>query len=177
MVRRRALAAAGLAVGVAAPAGFIAWPQDPPRETPAPAVDSWAGIELPDLRGGLRPVSGGAPSTLVNLWARWCAPCRRELPGLQRLAARLRADRCATLTVALDDDAFALREYVRDIGFELPVLRADLDALPARLRPSSLPQTLVLGRDGRVQHRIIGARDWDRDAAVQELFAHALKSG
>lgn len=143
------------------------------QRRPAPSHDepaSWQGIEFTDLQGTRRHV---ADASVVNLWARWCAPCRRELPALQRLAARLQVDGQSVITLALDDEAFALREYARDIGLTLPVLLANSVELPPALRPASLPQTLRLDRDGRVLQRVIGARDWDDAAARRELLSGA----
>ena len=73
--------------------------------------------------------------------------------------------------IALDDDAFALRQYTRDIGFALPVLLATSSQLPPEVRPARLPQTLALDSAGGVLRRVIGARDWDRRDAQLELLA------
>jgi thiol-disulfide isomerase/thioredoxin len=161
---KRRLLVTGAAVGVSSLLAANPWRRPaPPPEQPA----SWQGVELADLHGVRRGVAG---ASVVNLWARWCAPCRRELPALQRLAAQLLADRQSVVTLALDDEAFALREYVRDIGLTLPVLLASSAALPPALRPASLPQTLRLDRAGRVVRRVVGARDWDDAAARRELL-------
>jgi thiol-disulfide isomerase/thioredoxin len=107
---------------------------------------------------------------IVNLWARWCAPCRRELPSLQRLAAQLDPRSHALLTIALDDDAFALREYARDLGLTLPIVPLASSALPPRWRARTLPQTLALAPDGALVGRVAGAREWDRPDALAELL-------
>lgn len=165
-------------VVLAASVGAVAWAargwrdaDGGPAAIPATEVPvSWRDVVLPDLRGGVRAVSG---ARVVNLWARWCAPCRRELPALQRMAQRLQAGDHAVVTIALDDEPFALREYVRDIGLSLPVLLARSASLPAALRPASLPQTLRLDAAGSVRRRVIGARDWDHAAALRELMTDA----
>lgn len=127
---------------------------------------------------------------VVNFWARWCAPCRRELPALSVLARRLADDGIELLTVALDDDAFALREYVRGLG--LPGLsvvrwaqgsggigaaggaaggrRSDAgSAVSSDLRLSSLPQTWAVGRRAEVHARWIGERAWEPSEWVPRL--------
>lgn len=171
--RRRILGASML--GLAPPWLLaLAAPSDPraskaPPEAAGPAAV--LALALNGLDGRTRRLLDGTPRVhLVNLWARWCAPCRRELPSLQRLAARLDPSRVTLLTIVLDDDVFALREYVRDIGFVLPVLMAQTAALPPQLRPASLPQTLALTPDGRVHQRVAGARDWDTSGAADPLL-------
>lgn len=172
-IRRRWLTAAGLAAtGCAAGAlwaiGAMPPPQ-PPLDRAAPR--DWHGLRLRDLNGALHTLADERDTRVLHWWARWCAPCRRELPALQRWAHRLPRAGVSVLTIALDDDAFALGEFVRDIGLSLPVLLADAQALPAALRPDRLPQTVALAPGGRERRRVIGTRDWDGAAAQAELLA------
>lgn len=149
------------------------WPAraEPAAPSAAAAATTIAGFAATGIDGRVYRLVDGTPrQRVVNLWARWCAPCRRELPSLQRLSARLDAQRVELLTLALDDEAFALREYARDIGLTLPVLPVALASLPAALRPSSLPQTLRLGPDGRVLARVAGAREWDAPGVADVLW-------
>jgi thiol-disulfide isomerase/thioredoxin len=162
-----ALASAGWpTVGSAAEAE--SWPALPLRTlSDQPFSPAALGAPAPQVRGTPPP-----RLRVLNLWARWCAPCRRELPALQRLAARLAPAQAEVLTIAIDDEPFALREYVLGLGLQLPVLRlasADAAAWPAA---ASLPQTFVLGPGNQVLLRLPGARDWD-DPAVQQLLLAA----
>jgi len=171
MTRRRwfvALAGLGLA-----PPWLLAQVAEtaPRRARPVARDPAMLSLPWPDLEGRVHRLVDGTPRLrIVNLWARWCAPCRRELPSLQRLASRLDAQRYELLTVALDDDAFALREYARGLNFTLPILQARQSELPAPLRARSLPQTVLLGSDGQVLGRVVGARDWDQPAALAALL-------
>jgi len=172
-MKRRLIGIVGVTVAMATPV-WVSRQLRGARPSSEPAAPSdWRGIVLPDLQGRPRSVVG-APLTVVNIWARWCAPCRRELPALQGLAARLAGRSVEVLTIALDDDAFALREYVRDIGFALPVLLGDTPQMPKSLRPAMLPQTVVLDPAGAVLRRVIGARDWSDHDARRELLAGTL---
>lgn len=143
-------------------------------DLPVYALDG-SPARLPTGMGALR---------VVNFWARWCGPCRRELPSLQRLADRLRAGAAghaagqgiAVQTVALDDDAFALREYMRDRQLpRLAVWRLAAGDVPAALTLTRLPQTFVVGRDLRIRARLVGAREWDTDDQVANLQALARR--
>jgi thiol-disulfide isomerase/thioredoxin len=167
-MRRRLLAATGFAALAASP--WLARMAPAVSPSTLGGTASWKGLILPALDGTPQRLLDGRGECVVNLWARWCAPCRRELGALQRWAERLAPNGLSMVTVALDDDAFLLREYVRDIGLTLPVLLAASRALPPTMRPDKLPQTLLLTADGRELRRVIGARDWDTATAKRELL-------
>lgn len=128
---------------------------------------------LPDVElAGL----AGAPSldlsalrepALVNLWATWCTPCRKELPDLQRLhdepAAAVRV-----IGVNIGDDESSVVAFVDELGvtFEQYV---DLDGVvQTALRVSSLPATVAVGADGTVVEVHQGPLDL---AGLRELAA------
>jgi thiol-disulfide isomerase/thioredoxin len=168
--RRAAIVLAAAALPLAG-AWFARRPAGMPDDAPAALVPAhWPDLELRDLAD--RPLRLAAAShrvRIVNVWARWCAPCRRELPSLQRLAAQLDATRFEVLALALDDDAFALREFVSDQRLTLTVLRH----APATGAPlpgtETLPQTFAVAPDGRVLARWSGAREWDAPAQLQRV--------
>jgi thiol-disulfide isomerase/thioredoxin len=132
---------------------------------PASLVDrDLALTRLDGTRDDLAALDG--KTLVLNVWATWCAPCRRELPSLQRLADAAPAD-VVVLGIAVDRDADFVREYLRDIGIRYvnyidPEQRVGRTALGV----DRLPQTLVIAPDGRAR-RIVGAADWSDPAAAR----------
>jgi thiol-disulfide isomerase/thioredoxin len=171
MKRRTALS---LGSGTMALAGMTAlwWTMKP---APAPIVPSqWPALAVHSLNGqaGALPAQADAPR-LINLWARWCAPCRRELPSLQRLAARLGPHQVEVLALAVEEDAFALREYVAALRLALPVWRLTPAESQRLAGQGTLPHTWLVAPSGRVLARWPGERDWDQPALQQQLLALA----
>ena len=164
---------------IAAIVGVGAWLAgcDAPR-APDDPLQRWPELPVLDLadRPATLPATSGHPR-IINLWALWCAPCRRELPGLQRLALTLAPGATEVCTVALADDGFAVREYLRQHASNLQgVLLPPRTPVVQELGLAVLPQTFVVAADGRVLVRWRGAREWDSPALRDELD-RLLRSG
>lgn len=114
---------------------------------------------------------------VLNVWATWCPPCRKELPSLQRLSERLDSAGYAVVGVAGDDDARLVREYLLDKQVTFPnYLDANLERTIAALGMATLPYTLIVAPDGRVVARLVGEREWDTPDMVAAL-AQARREG
>ena len=126
-------------------------------------------IALADLRGSV---------LVVNLWATWCHPCVKELPSLERLQAMLGDEGLRVLAINVDrlPEARAAEEVARfmdEIGVELTVLLDPAGRAETVFGAMGLPTTVVIGRDGGLAYRRLGAGDWDlpplRDHVVAAL--------
>ena len=135
--------------------------------TPAPQVPN--GLEFEDARGQSLNLSATAGRLrLVNLWATWCAPCREEMPALDRLSARLRAQGLSVLAIASGPNAMAdiERFYERADLTTLAIHRDPASQFAATLGATALPSTFLIGPNGRVLARLIGDAHWDAPAVV-----------
>ncbi len=115
---------------------------------------------------------------LLNLWATWCAPCRREMPALDRLQARLGGDDFEVLALAVDRGGAAkVKEFLDELGIERLGLYVDSSTRALRaLGAYGLPTTLLIDRAGREVMRVIGATEWD-GAEIVDLVRHLIDSG
>ncbi len=136
---------------------FNAMRESPPTASGlAPALP---GFTLTDLEGISRQSSewAGRPR-VVNFWATWCPPCRREIPLLIELQASHR-DSLQVIGIAIDDMA-AVREYAADTGFNYPILVGQQDAveLGNRVFPDwiGLPFTAFVDSSGRIARVHVG---------------------
>lgn len=101
---------------------------------------------------------------LVNLWATWCPPCRKEMPDLNRLQEAYRDRGVVVLTVS-DEERDTLLAYAKEQPMStLNVYAESLGWLDAPGRPISF----VIDRDGTVREMFVGARDYETfEAAVR----------
>ncbi|HUO05690.1 MAG TPA: TlpA disulfide reductase family protein [Candidatus Binataceae bacterium] len=109
-------------------------------------------IRLSDYRG--HPV-------IVDFWATWCGPCRRQLPELNALYKKYGKSRgLVVIGVACDtvqgDSEGAIAPFVHELKIEYPIAIAD-DSLTDRLGIDAIPTTLFIDADGREAKRLIGA--------------------
>ena len=163
-------------VSIVGPVVWLAGCKAGPTE-PASPVDGrstlarWPALPVLDLRH--QPTTLPATSSrprIINVWALWCPPCRRELPGLQRLALVLAPRGIDLCALALADDSFAVREYLSQHAPQLPgVLLPPRSPAAQQLELAVLPQTFIVAADGRVLARWLGERDWDSPAARAAL--------
>ncbi len=115
---------------------------------------------------------------LLNLWATWCAPCRREMPALDRLQARLGGDDFEVLALAVDRGGAAkVKAFLDELGIERLGLYVDSSTRALRaLGAYGLPTTLLIDRAGNEVMRVIGATEWD-GAEIGDLVRHLIDWG
>ena len=144
--------------GTVAAGGTAVFPSDTLPEAGSPAPD----FELPDVNGDTVRLSdfSGRP-VILNFWATWCAPCRLEMPELERAQAEFGPDGPAVLTINQEESAEQVDAFFTEVGLTLPaLLDADGD-VGAAYGAFFLPTTVIIGPDGIVAavHRGIINRD------------------
>lgn len=110
---------------------------------------------------------------LLNLWATWCLPCRKEMPALDKLQAELGSDKFEVVALSVDRTGIAgARKFLEETKVEKLALYADPTArLSSALRASGLPTTLLIDAQGREVGRLIGPAEWDSPDAVRLIKA------
>ncbi|HEX5410153.1 MAG TPA: TlpA disulfide reductase family protein [Gemmatimonadaceae bacterium] len=103
---------------------------------------------------------------LLNIWATWCAPCRIEMPGIEKLQRALGPDGLKIVAVSIDDpgNEQAIRDFARQYGLSFEILHDETGAIKTRYQTTGVPETFIIGRDGVIRKKVIGATEWDSDA-------------
>ncbi|MCE9601666.1 MAG: TlpA family protein disulfide reductase [Gemmatimonadetes bacterium] len=135
---------------------------------PSPTVPPSAGAAAAVAKG-IDDYAGEV--VLLNIWATWCKPCRVEMPSMERLEKRLGPKGLRIVAVSIDDPGMEprIQAFADELGLTFELL---YDA-PGRIREiyqtTGVPETFIVGRDGLIRRRIIGAEDWSSDANVAFL--------
>jgi thiol-disulfide isomerase/thioredoxin len=135
------------------------------------------GAPLIDLTAQPATLAGfrGQP-LVVNFWARWCVPCRTEIPDLIAERARVKSTGVQVVGIALDDKPDAVRDFAKAYEIDYPVLLAKDNAIDLLKQIGNskigLPYTLVINRNGEVVARKLGPMS---RAEMVEAFKAASK--
>jgi thiol-disulfide isomerase/thioredoxin len=109
---------------------------------------------------------------IVNFWARWCAPCREEIPELSKARAKYKARGLEVIGIAIEDNAEPVREFAKAYDIDYPVVLAKNKGLWLMQAlgngRAGLPYTVAIDRKGNiVTQRLGGMKKADIEAAAE----------
>ena len=134
-----------------------------PERKPLPdfAFQDGAGkpLKLSDWKGRV---------VLVNLWATWCAPCRKEMPDLATLQKELGSDQFEVVAISVDrKGAEASSTFLKETGADnLKLYVEPTTAIVGELQSAGLPATILVDRQGREIGRLLGPAHWAAPEAI-----------
>ncbi len=153
-------------------AALIAWPATGAAERPLKPWDggSTPALRLPDTTGRVHELSAyRGQVVLVNFWATWCAPCREEMPSMERLRQAMQGKPFTVLAVNLAEPEPQVREFLRSMPLGFPILLDAEMAVTRAWKVRQLPASFLVGPDGRIRYSYIGDLDWSRESVRQTI--------
>jgi cytochrome c biogenesis protein CcmG/thiol:disulfide interchange protein DsbE len=160
---------AGLGLGAWALTRYAAPPEGPQM-----------GQRAPDYKV-LQPTTGDSIAlrshyaghvTLVNIWATWCGPCRKEMPSMERLYQRYkdRGLRIAAVSIDEGDDA-AVTAFGKDLALTFDLLHDRSGQIQQVYQTVGVPQSWLLDQRGRIVDVSIGGETWDSPEHLARIDA------
>lgn len=146
-------------------------------ERPAEPPKLAEGLPFPPLE--LNFSSGKTLSThsfhgkmlVLNVWATWCPPCRREMPSLERLSRMLDPERFAVVGLSTDADALLASEFLFQNNITFANFFDQNGKIVRQLGLKVYPETFLIAPDGTLVQRVTGLREWDSAEMVAQLEA------
>jgi len=147
--------------GAAQEADLPAWTGGPTQPLALKDLDGRP-HDLADYRGKV---------VVVNFWATWCAPCRDELPSLERLRDALRGRPFEVLAVNVAEGESRVKRFLAEVPLRLPIL-LDRDGDAQRAwKVRGLPATFLLDREGSIRFWYLGELDWAHPKILRTVEA------
>lgn len=154
---------------------------------PAPATQPVAeGRAFPASMLALLPDSGDAGRALqgkmliLNLWATWCPPCRKEMPDLERLSKTLDPDRFVVVGLSVDTDTLLASEFLLQNGITFANYFDQTGTVARSLGLLAYPQTFVIAPNRMLLKQIQGYQAWNAPSMhdmLEGLFQASLRTG
>jgi peroxiredoxin len=138
------------------------------------AFDEWQGVLAPDfsvttLDGKTIKLSElKGKRVVLDFWATWCPPCRKEIPHFIKLASEASPDELVIIGIS-SEDADTLKAFVKKNGINYPIASADDFPSPYK-DVTGIPTTFFIDRQGVIQNVLVGYHDFD------QLKTHALEA-
>lgn len=119
-------------------------------------------LELSDEHGKLHRLKDYRDKTvIVNFWASWCAPCRKEMPSLQATQKALRDDGLVVLAISMDDSWKEMAKGLEGYENDFVALLDENGETADRWGAIAVPTAFVVDKQGLVRLRVIGGYDWE----------------
>ncbi|WP_080919587.1 TlpA family protein disulfide reductase [Manganibacter manganicus] len=117
-------------------------------------------------------------AVLLNLWATWCPPCRKEMPSLDRLQSLKGGTDFEVVALSIDKGGTEqVQPFFEEIGIKRLEMYLDQPGVSMQaLKIVGLPTTLLVGKDGRELARWVGPKEWDDPETVKEIEALLARS-
>ena len=137
-----------------------------------------ANFKLKDLAGAeISLASLRGKVVFLNIWATWCLPCREEMPSIQSLYNAFKANKdFVVLAVSQDTDGAMVPPFIKQNHLQFTVLLDPRNEVGERYDVNGIPETFIIGRDGRIVAHHVGPYDWS-NADIRQALNELIKSG
>ncbi|MEJ2430050.1 MAG: TlpA disulfide reductase family protein [Deltaproteobacteria bacterium] len=137
---------------------------------------------FPDLNGKEVSLSDQRGKVLlVNVWATWCPPCRREMPSMQRLYKKFKGKNFEILAVSIDSEGRkAVEPFMRKMNLTFPALLDPGETIRSLYGITGVPESFIIDQQGILVEKIIGPINWATPEVfqfIQDLILKTRSSG
>jgi cytochrome c biogenesis protein CcmG, thiol:disulfide interchange protein DsbE len=103
----------------------------------------------------------------LNFWATWCAPCREEMPDMQKLYEKMPKDKFKMLAILNNDDPTLADKFAEKLGLTMPILDDQANTVGMKYGLTGVPETFIINKKGQVVRKYIGSEPWSSQGFKQ----------
>ena len=127
-------------------------------------------FSLPDLEGKtIFSAAFQGQLLLINFWATWCGPCRAEMPALDRLQQKFKAQGLTVIGIAIDSDKAVVQKFMSAAKTKFPILHDPEMTCHDAYKVFSYPTTFLIDQQGIIQKYWTDAQEWDSEKFEKTL--------
>ena len=108
---------------------------------------------------------------LVQFWATYCTPCRKEMPTMNNLIKKMDGKAFKIVTINMAESKQAVKKFVNEVPVYFPVLLDSDGAILSQWKVFAAPANFILDKQGKIIFTLYGGIDWDSDDMVKKLSA------
>lgn len=116
--------------------------------------------QLSDYRGNI---------VLVQFWATYCTPCRKEMPTMNRLIQKMQDKPFKIVTINMAEPQDAVEQFTKEVEIDFPVLMDENGSTISQWKVFAAPANFIIDKQGKIIYTLFGAIDWDSDKMVAKL--------
>jgi len=163
-------------IGIVAMVGAGAWLGLPEAKKSVSEGGVAAPYSLPDLKGVMHSLPEGEV-VLLNFWATWCPPCRKEMPSMAELHRKYAAKGLTVVAISVDRDVDDLSAFVREYKLPFQVLHDAESKTSHSYGVFRYPETFLIDRQGQVRYHLVGAVEWMSESITKGVEGLLNESG
>ncbi|MCP3687365.1 MAG: TlpA family protein disulfide reductase [Gammaproteobacteria bacterium] len=133
-------------------------------------------LELVDLQGkghNLNDYKGQV--VLLQFWATYCPPCRKEMPSMNRMMGKMGDTAFKILAVDMGESRAEVLSFIEEVKPEFTILMDESGKSIADWQVYAAPSNFIIGPEGRIRYTLFGGVEWDSDEMISTLKALAEK--
>ena len=108
---------------------------------------------------------------LVQFWATYCTPCRKEMPTMNRLIEKMDGKPFKIVTINMAEPKDTVQGFLNEVPVDFPVLLDSDGSTLGHWKVFAAPANFILDKEGKIIFTLYGAIDWDSDDMVEKLTA------
>ena len=127
-------------------------------------------LKLQDLNGQAHDLEDYKGSVvLVQFWATYCTPCRKEMPSMNKLMKKMGDVPFKILAVDMGETMEEVTRFVKEVKPEFTILMDENGDSIAAWRVFAAPSNFIIDPSGKVRYTLFGGVEWDSDELVTKL--------